>query len=292
VLLAAGLPWMPAWLAGAVRAARWRALPAETRFGLGAALLGAALPLLLLSIPATKREVYLIPLLSPLAILAAHAIHRAPGDLAARVSARIAIVLLAGVGVGAAVAPLAAARLWKGGPYDDFDGASLSEGTLPLRFAAVAAVALAAAILAFRLRRDTLAAVRAAGMGLGVVFVTAALLVLPAFDRTKTWEEAVDPVRRAAAGATLHAVGFHDASLTWGFRPDVVPRLAQRPEDAPRVLDALFAPGAPRAAAAVRVGTWAKALEAFPALRGRTQVVWARRVGPKEYVVVVPTYAR
>jgi 4-amino-4-deoxy-L-arabinose transferase-like glycosyltransferase len=288
VLLASGLPWTPAWVAGAVHAARRRRHPADLRFGLAAALFGAAVPLLLLSIPATKREVYLIPLLPPLAILGAWAIHRAPDDVPARLAKWAGVALLAAVGLGAPSAPLLAPRLWPGGPLDDFRGASLQEGALPLAFAAVGAVALAGAFLAFRLRRDAVASVRAAGTGLGAVFVVAALLVLPAFDRTKTWDEAVVPVRRAAAGAPLYAVGFHDASLAWGFRPDVVPRLAPRPDDAPRVLDALFAPGAPRAAAAVRAGTWAKALEAVPSLGARTRVVWARRVGPKEYVVVVP----
>jgi 4-amino-4-deoxy-L-arabinose transferase-like glycosyltransferase len=288
VLLAAGLPWTPAWVAGAAWAARVRRHAAEARFGLGAALCGAALPLLLLSVPATKREVYLIPLLPMLAILGAWALHRAPREAPARICVWAGIALLAGVGVGAPLAPVAGRWLWKGGPDDAFDGASLGEGALPLCFAAVGAVALAGAVLALRRRGDAVAAIRAAGTALGATFVTAAFAVLPAFDRTKTWEEAVGPVRRAAAGAPLFAVGFNDASLAWGFRPDVVPRLAPDPDDAPRVLDGLFAAGAPRAAAAVRSGSWEKALAEVPSLRERTRVVWRRRVGPKVYVVVVP----
>jgi 4-amino-4-deoxy-L-arabinose transferase-like glycosyltransferase len=288
VLLASALPWTPAAALGFVHACRPRLLPPEARFGLLAAACGVAVPLVLLSFPATKREVYLVPLLPCVAALAAWGVHRVPAHPLVRASAGLATALLAGVGLGAPVVPFVAGRVWPGGPHDDFDGGSLREGAIAAGLVAVGVVAAVGAVWAFSRRRDAFASVRAAGTALGAVFVVCALLVLPAFDRAKSWEEAVGKVREALPGAPTVAVGFNDSALPWAFRPGVVRRLAPDPDDAPRVLDALFAPGAPPVAAAVRIGAWDKATEAFPSLRERTRTVFARRVGPKVHVVVVP----
>src|SRR5262249_2768713 len=81
-------------LVGLAPAIRARRAPKGERFGLGAAAGGALLPLLLLDFAASKRDVSLIPLLSPLAILAARTLHRA---VAPRLTAALGLAAALGV---------------------------------------------------------------------------------------------------------------------------------------------------------------------------------------------------
>lgn len=280
LLLAAGLPWTPLWLIGLVRAVRWRGAPASDRFGLGAAAVGALLPLLLLELAASKRDVYLIPVLAPLAILAAYALHRAVAPRAVALLGRAVVPFLGLLALAAAAAPFALAKVWPEG------GATVApEPALGL---ACAVLAGAGAIHAFRRRADPLIAVRTGAAVLGVLWVVAALGLLGRVDAFKTWDEAVPVVRRAAGRDPFVTVGFNDSALVWAVRPDLVPEVrAERPA-VPDALDALFAPGAPRKVAAVEARDWDAAVARIPSLADRAQVVWRRRVGMKRFVVVQP----
>jgi 4-amino-4-deoxy-L-arabinose transferase-like glycosyltransferase len=111
LLLLTGLPWTWLWLARARRGfAAFRrdgdGVPASDRFGLAAAWAGILLPLLLLSIPASKRENYLVPLLPLAAILAAHGLHRMRSP--SRLVPSPAVARRVAVGLGAAAVVLAA----------------------------------------------------------------------------------------------------------------------------------------------------------------------------------------
>lgn len=79
LLLAFGLPWTPAWLLALPAALRPRRAPEGDRLGLGAAAWGLLVPLLALSLPRSKRELYLVPLLAATAWLGAYGLHRGIG---------------------------------------------------------------------------------------------------------------------------------------------------------------------------------------------------------------------
>ena len=57
LLAAFALPWTPVWAAALPRALRPSRVDVADRFGLGAAVLGLLVPFVLLSLPASKREV-------------------------------------------------------------------------------------------------------------------------------------------------------------------------------------------------------------------------------------------
>jgi hypothetical protein len=111
LLLAFGLPWTPAWLLGLGRGARPSRVAPADRFGVGAAVWGLLAPLLLLSVPTSKRELYLVPLFPCAALLAAWALHRATGPRAAVHLVRGFVAVGAGLAVAAVAAPFVAAAL-------------------------------------------------------------------------------------------------------------------------------------------------------------------------------------
>ena len=279
MLPACGLPWTPLWFMGLASAIRARRAPEDARFGVGAAAGGALLPLLLLDFAVSKREVYLIPLLSPLAILAARTLHRAD---APRLTAALAFAvapLVALLALGTALSPLVFPRIWPQA------GERLAPGVL---FAAVTAlIAAAGAAAAFRLRRDPVGAVRTGAVVLGVLWVATALGVLGRADALKTWNEAVPVVRRAAGNDPFVTV-FIDSALVWAFRPDLVPSMLVEDPAIPERIEGLFAPGAPRRVVAVRSRAWAEALARFPSLADRVEVIWSGHVGQNAFDVLQP----
>jgi 4-amino-4-deoxy-L-arabinose transferase-like glycosyltransferase len=279
LLPACGLPWTPLWFVGLASAIRARRAPEHERFGLGAAAGGALLPLLLLDFAASKRDVYLIPLLSPLAILAARTLHRADSPrLTAALGFAVApfVALLA---LATALSPLVFPRIWPG------VGERVAPGVLLA--AATALVAAGGAAAAFRLRRDPVWAVRTGAVVLGVLWVATALGVLARADALKTWDEAV-PVVRRATGKDPFVTVFRDSALVWAFRPDLVPEVRVEDPAVPETIDRLFAPGAPRRVVAVRSRAWAEALARAPSLADRVEVVWSGHVGQNAFLVLQP----
>jgi 4-amino-4-deoxy-L-arabinose transferase-like glycosyltransferase len=279
LLLACGLPWTPLWFVGLASAIRARRAPEDERFGLGAVAGGALLPLLLLDFAVSKRDVYLIPLLSPLAILAARTLHRA---VAPRLTSALGFAVapfVALLALAAALSPLAFPRIWPG------MGERVAPGVLLA--AATALVAAAGAVAAFRLRRDPVGAVRTGAVVLGVLWVATALGVLGHADSLKTWDEVV-PVVRRAAGKDPFVTVFRDSAVVWAFRPDLVPEVRVEDAAVPETIERLFAPGAPRQVVAVRSRAWAEALVRFPSLADRVEVVWSGYVGRNAFHVLQP----
>jgi 4-amino-4-deoxy-L-arabinose transferase-like glycosyltransferase len=220
LLLAVGLPWTVSWLAGLDAARRLRRAAPEDRFGLGACLGGVALPLVLLSIPASKRDLYLIPLLPLLALLAAYALHRLPERGLHPWAVRFAAGLLALVAVAAFAAPFLGAKAWPGEEGDAVSGGTLGEGSLPFVLGGIGLVAAVGSFAGFRLARRAVAGSRLVAIGFAAVWMTASSALLPAFDDAKTFAVPATLADRAAPKAVLSVVGLGDdpSTVLWSFR--------------------------------------------------------------------------
>lgn len=288
LVLACGLPWTPAWLAGLWTALRARRAPAEHRFGLGAAAGGTLVALILLSLAASKRDVYLIPLLPCLALLAAYVLHRHPGSRPARDSASWFPLCLAGIALAALAAPLALPHLLPKGPGEAVFAEDVQGGRAPYVFVAIGLGLAVAAVLAFRRRRTPSAAARTTGLALGGAWVACALWLLPVLDDVSTWKAALAPLRAAAVDARLVQLGAPDALLVWAIRPAEVELLAADTSTIPQTLDELYAEGAPRAVTILDVKYWEAAQAAIPSLATRAEVLWSRRVSHRRWTVLVP----
>jgi 4-amino-4-deoxy-L-arabinose transferase len=289
LVLACGLPWTPLWLAGLVAA--WRRRKAEAahgRFALGVLLGGTLLPLLLLSIAASKRDVYLIPLLPGLALLAAWVLHRMPE---AWVSRRVGVYLAAGLGLLALLAfaaPLVLPRVLPDGPQEALDPALLARGRAPWVLVGAGLLALAGAVLSYRRRAAPVAASRAGGVALGLAWVWLAVLFLPLLDDATTWASGIPRVRKAAEGRRLVLVGAPDALLVWELRPDVIEMLPVGNDVVPETLDRLYAEGAPPVVALLDFKLWEAARRRVPSLESRATVLWARTVSHRSWAALVP----
>jgi 4-amino-4-deoxy-L-arabinose transferase-like glycosyltransferase len=289
------LNW-PAWvlpMTGHLLLGAWAALrpptatSGETRAGLRAALVAGPILFVVLSIVATKREVYLIPGLPFLALAAAWVLERGLWPGALRVVTRVLVGALA---VGALVLPffplltrlvLVGRRGGEGAPA-------------PLHAMAWAGLALAALLLglaawrAFRGREHAALALRRAAPPLFGAVAALWLGYLPAADPYKSWQ----PVARAAeaaagTGPVYHAGFYQGTNLLWALDRRTTPFLG----DVRALLEAL-GPDRPRAAAVVTSGFWEQArreASADPdlarALAGLREV-WRDRTDIRELVVV------
>jgi 4-amino-4-deoxy-L-arabinose transferase-like glycosyltransferase len=270
LLLAAGLPWTPAWVLGiAVAASRTRP-PREDRFGLGACLFGAAVPLLLLSLPATKRDVYLLPLLPGLATLAAYALHRVGPGRRTGIALEAVAASLALVALAAFATPFLAPVLWPGDAHDVVAGPALATAPTAFALGAFGTLAAAAALAAHLRRGDPVAAARGAGVALLAASLVLALAVLPVFDPAKSWRSAAEAAR-AWPDRPVVMSRFRDAGLVWAMRPRVV-----EARDGTR---AVLGPDAPEALVVFEDDAWRRLAARDPALAASATTVWLRRVG-------------
>ena len=288
LLLACGLPWTPAWGTGLWTAFRARRAPAQDRFGLGAALTGALVPLLLLSLAVSKRDVYLIPLLPCFALLAAYALHRRPAARTERRSAVWFAVCAAGLGVAALAAPLVIPHLLPEGPLEVVRPEQFTTGLVPWVLIAIGLALLGGAALAWRWRSTPVASARILGLVLGSAWIACALFLLPVFDDVKTWSSAVPTLQKEAQGARLVQLGAPCAALVWAIRPAEVELPSVAYEDIPARVDALYAPGAPPVVTILQVKYWDQAQAQHPALSQRASVLWSRRAGHRLWIALVP----
>jgi 4-amino-4-deoxy-L-arabinose transferase-like glycosyltransferase len=282
VLPLAALPWTPFAALGAWIAARRERVAREDLFGLGAALGAIVLPLLLLSIPASKRETYLIPLLPAAAALAAYVLHRAPQGRIVRAGVRSLIGGLAVLGAIALLLPVLAPtlgpRLYKTNEYDAVTSEVFTRGPIVVACVAVGLAGLAAAWFVARARAEPVRAARRTALSIVVLAVGGAFAFLPTFDPTASFADAVVVARRDAPGAAFHVAGTSDPSALWAFgfhRTGYI--------DDHATLAATLAPDAPRALVLAKGNFWtrraalAKA-EDLPKIN-RARVLWERRVG-------------
>jgi 4-amino-4-deoxy-L-arabinose transferase-like glycosyltransferase len=288
LVLPFALPWTPLWIAGLAARRRRRDAPLEERFGLGAVTAGILVPLLLLSVPSSKRELYLLPLLPCASLLAAWVLHRAADSGAVRHSVRSVVGVFAGLAVGAFLTPILAGTSLL--PVRDVDRpalASLTQGLVPFAFGGVGALLLVGAVATFLARARPVTAARAAGLSLGAAWLVIVLAVLPAFDRWKSFEGARAAGEAAAPGAPLASAGFADASILWGFHRDRLLQLGLRGEaEAARLL----APAAPTHLLLAKEKHWTRMLaRAAPSdadLLRRARPVWRDAVGGVVYVLL------
>ena len=302
LLLAFSLPWTPYWVVGAVEGARALfgrgrrgrapaadAAPADggtDRFGLGAALGAVAIPLVALSIPGSKRELYLIPLLPHAAILGAWAIHRGIAPRALALAVRGPVLHHAQIGAGAFLVPRVAPSLRpQSGADDRVSGRTLAQGGVPFALGAVGVLCLCGAGAARLLAGRTEAVVRSAAVALGAAWVVAATAILPVFDPAKSMREAAAVALAQGPGVPLHIAGFSDTSMLWAFDPSGTRTVRQ--VTGPEQLARTLAPDAPKALVFAKAKHWEQAVDwavehhhewTLPTLRS-VVLLWRGRLG-------------
>ena len=222
IFVASLLPWLLFAAAGARSAVRARTAPPPDRFGLGAALAGLLLPLLLLSIPASKRETYVVPLLPCAAALAAYAVHRAPLPSWNRAGARTLVGFLAVVAIGLFAAPQVGRLVYTADHYDVVTGETLR--VYPARHAlhAFGILAAAAAVWVAVSRGSIVVAARRTAVAIAALAIVCWFAVLPVFDPAKSFVDAVAIARREAPNASFYVAGTSDPSSLWNFGYDRV----------------------------------------------------------------------
>lgn len=293
LLLGFGLPWTPAWLLGLVRARRPSARPEAERFGLGAATWGLLAPLLALSVPTSKREVYLLPLLPMAAVLAAWALHRAAGPRATTHLVRGVVAVGAGLAVAALAAPAVLGPV--AGHLDADDRPALEAVRAPGPTAGLVGAGLAAAagaVAAARLGRRggagaAAGAARVGAVGVGAATLLFATAVLPAVDPWKSFDAAAAAGARARPDADVGIFGFSDLSVAWWFPGRRVEPLGVHAYD--RVAQALAADARPVLVLAKAKAWRERRRRAAPADRDaldRAEVLWEGPVGSTAYVLL------
>lgn len=289
LLLAFGLPWTLAWLPALPRAFRFRAAPEEERFGLGAALGGLLGTLVLLSIPTSKRELYLIPTLAPAAILAAWGLHRLDGGWY-RVHLPRIFAALGFLGAAAAIAvPFARLALSLSNEAVAAALVVISSPRVVSALGGVAVLSLGAGLLCARARGRPVEAARAVATALGACWIVVACAILPAFDAQKSFAPLGAVVARQPAERPLLSAGFTDTSFLWGVprdRVEVIGIAEGSHAEAARRL----APGAPPILLVIRArfrDDALRLLEGAPAAAWRDAVVlWDGLVGEHRHLLL------
>lgn len=288
LLLAMGLPWTFHWIAGLVHAVRPSKVPPEERFGLSACAWGLLVPLVLLSVPSSKRELYLIPLLPCASLLAAWAVHRLPPSGALRHATRFVVGLLACMALGAFAAPFLVRAPWLPISAEAREVASvLSTGSAAFALGAVGAIAAAGAIAAYHLREKPAGGLRAAGVALAGAWMLIATAVVPAFDPWKSFSGAAEAAEQAAPGAPLAIVGTSDASSLWSFHRD---RAAMLGAGGYIAAAKALAPGAAPILVFSKGAPWRGDSSALHpdarTLLQKARVVWEKSLGGTTYVLL------
>ena len=287
LILAVGLPWTPAWLAAMPRALRPSHAPVADRFGLGGACGALVLSLVLLSVPGSKREIYLIPALAAASVLAAYALRRQAFAFGSRAVPVLVASMLAVAALGLAIAPFA--RHW--GLASDGSVAevleALSLGRMPFVLGGAALLAGAGAWGAFSLRSRPADAAIAGGTALGLVWVVVAVAVLPVIGQQKSFGGAAIVADRDRPGAPLYEAGFTDAEVLWWFHRDRIGMLGDSGyAETAKVLDPEGAP----AVVLVKGKFWRERGTNAPheALRvlDRAIVLWRDDVGSQEMLLL------
>lgn len=257
----------------------------EAKAGLRAALVAGPLLFLLLSLTATKRDVYLIPGAPFVALAAAYVLHvgRWPG--ASRFAGNVFLGAIAIFALALPVLPLATRFLLLGKRA----GQAEPLGVLAWVALIVAALLVGAATWrAWKVRQEPVEALRRAAPCLFLALAALWLGYLPAADPYKSWQ----PVARAAEAAAGEGVVYHagfpqGTNLLWSLDRPTTPYLAD--------VDALvrvLGPGQPRAAVVVTSGFWAAAQErragdpALAAALAGVREAWRDRTDIRELVVV------
>lgn len=288
LLLAFGLPWTPAWLLALPAALRPRRAPEGDRLGLGAAAWGLLVPLLALSLPRSKRELYLVPLLAATAWLGAYGLHRGIGPRGrAHLARGLGVAGLVAAVLAVAVPLLVAADALPLGADERAAARAVRGGPATSALGAVALLAAVGGVVALRLRDRAVASARAVGVAVAAAWVVVATAVMPAFDPWKSFASAARAGERAAPQAPLAIWGFSDASVLWSFpHRGLSPLGTVAYREAARVL----APTAPPVLVLAKEKTWRerdrRASPEDRAVLDRARILWAQPVGGIRYLLL------
>lgn len=276
---ALALPWTLHLLAGFATAARLRAAERSSQRGLVTCLALGLGGFVLLSAFATKRQVYLVPLLPFASAVTAYALHR-------RLFPRIELLgrwFVAGAlvvfGAGAVVGPLVARRIL----------ISSAEGQVePLHWTAFLVIApaglacLAGAWSAWRTRADAPRLVRRAAVYLAIAFVVVSVGFLPYMDGYKSYASAARAAERHAAGGPVYNAGFGQAAnLLWSLDRERTPTLHALSQ----LVEALPA-GGPRAAVVAEDEWWDRVRASDPDAVSHIREKWREPVDHRGLVVL------
>ena len=281
ILLLAGLPWIVFAGMGVVASLREPSTARAERFGTWAAIGAVLLPMVLLSIPGSKRETYLVPLLPCVAILAATALHRRGRERPVLRATQALAPFLALLAVGAALGPVLGPRLLPGDRYDVFTGRDLATGPALVACLIVAIGLAIGARFAWKARAAPDRAARITALSLALAVLAGSAFFLPRFDPAMSFADAATVAKREAPLASYAYAGTADPSSLWamGFS-----RATQIVEYAPLV--ARLAPDAPKALVLAKGRFWTdrtnpqrKVAAADLAALERVRVLWERRVG-------------
>lgn len=280
------LPWTLHLLAGLGALFTAGRRPPAFRAGFGAAAAGSLGLLVLLTVFATKRELYMIPAFPFAAMLGAYAIHHGVAPRLQRYGRVLVVGCLAGMALVTAAAP------WAIGWVGETRGIEGLEGPDVLGALVAAAVGVglaAAAVLTWRMRRRPVAAVR-----LGAVFLLVGgalfhVLFLPLVDPVKSFARVARAAEAASQGGPILYAGFGQGpSLLWSLDRNQVEYVEGGEE-----LAARLAPDADRVALVVPTRYWdhivAEARTAVPAryaLFERVSVMWSGTVGHRHLLVL------
>ena len=267
------LPWLLLYVAGFRACLGLKRPPSKERAGLAACCAIGVGGFLFLSVLATKREVYLVPLFPFLAAAGAYALHRGEASRLTLHGARLGIVISAVAGLGLLVAAV-------GLPV--FDRYFPDAYALPpevLGWGPSAALALAGALFAggafhgWRVRPDPIAVVqRTAPWMLGGLTLLL-LLFLPPLDALKSYAPAARAAEQVAGDGPVYNAGFgQGTNLLWSLDRT----RTQEIHDAQGLRQALLTPDT-RAAVVAGAKWWDRLRESDPEAVDGIQETWRSR---------------
>jgi 4-amino-4-deoxy-L-arabinose transferase-like glycosyltransferase len=276
---ALALPWSMHLLAGFAASLRIGRAPRAHRRGLGAGLALGIGGFVLLSAFATKRQVYLVPLLPFVSAVTAYAAHQRLFPGIERLGRWVATGALVVFGVGAFVGPLIARRVL----------ISSAEGQVePLHWSAFLVMAPAAlacfagAWAAWRAGDDTARAARRVAFCLAIAGVVVSVGFLPYMDGYKSYAPAAEAAERHADGGPVYNAGFGQAAnLLWSLDRERTPTIWVLSQ----LVEALPA-GGPRAVVVAEDKWWDRIRASDPEAVAHVREVWREPVDHRGLVVL------
>lgn len=277
-------------VAGFLAAGAWASLrpgkaSGSARAGLAVALVAGPVQFVLLSLTATKRDLYLIPGMPFVALAAAWALHEGLLPRWQRFSRWVLVLGLAGFALGALALPLLGQRLLMP------DSSLRREAHVLPNLAALVPAALlfaAGAWAAWRRRDDPVEGVRRGVLGLYGGFAVMALAYLPQIDRIESFRPVARAALAAAGEGPVRYAGFYQpANLLWGLGRERV-----EPVWSVEELVALLGPDRPRASLVCTARWWqeqrGRAAEqpALAAALAGVREVWRDQVGHRLLIVL------
>jgi len=277
------MPWALHALAGLGALLTFRRRPAAHRYGFGACATGSLGLLVVLTLFATKRELYMLPAFPFAAMLAAYAIHH---GVLPRLQALGRAVVVGGLlllALAIAVAPWAV-------PWGaERSGAGhLPPPAVPAAIASLlAALGLAAATgWAWRAWRRPLHFVHGAGLFLLLAGAFLHVALLPLADPLKSFGPVARAAETAAAGGPIYHAGFGQGpNLLWSLDRERVEEVFDATG-----LERCLAPDAGPAAVVAAAGWWERLRAGMGPRAGAVRVAWEGRVGDKPFLVLTNTH--